>query len=99
MNVQFYAGEALIVLEYLHLNNIVYRDLKPENIVLSMQERGHIRLVDYGFAKHFKQFGKKPFTVCGTPAFTAPEIIRGIGYSYEIDIWSFGVLICEIISG
>ena len=51
MNVHFYAGEALIVLEYLHLNNIIFRDLKPENIVLSMQERGHIRLVDYGFAR------------------------------------------------
>ena len=32
---EFYAAEALIVLEYLHLNNIIYRDLKPENIVLS----------------------------------------------------------------
>ena len=44
-------------MEYLHINNIIYRDLKPENIVLSMQERGHIKLVDYGFSKQFKNYG------------------------------------------
>lgn len=47
----FYALEVLLTLEYLHSNNVVYRDLKPENIVLSMKERGHIKLVDFGFAK------------------------------------------------
>ena len=46
-----YAAEVLLTLEYLHSNKIVYRDLKPENIVISMLERGHIKLVDFGFAK------------------------------------------------
>ena len=50
----FYAGEALQTLEYLHQNNIIYRDLKPENIVLSMRDRGHIKFVDFGFAKFLK---------------------------------------------
>ena len=47
----FYAGEALQTIEFLHNKNILYRDLKPENIVLSMKERGHIKLVDFGFAR------------------------------------------------
>jgi serine/threonine protein kinase len=47
----YYAAEVLLTLQYLHSNKIVYRDLKPENIVISMLERGHIKLVDFGFAK------------------------------------------------
>ena len=35
----------------MHNNNVIYRDLKPENFVLSMKERGHIKLVDFGFSK------------------------------------------------
>ena len=47
----FYASEVILSLEYLHKNHIIYRDLKPENIVLSMYHGGHIKLVDFGFAK------------------------------------------------
>lgn len=47
----FYASEALMALEFLHSKNIIYRDLKPENIILSKNERGHIKLVDFGFAR------------------------------------------------
>jgi len=47
--VKFYAAEILLVLEYLHSKHIVYRDLKPENILL--ENDGHIKLVDFGFAK------------------------------------------------
>lgn len=50
----FYAAEVLLALNYLHNNCIIYRDLKPENIVVSMTERGHIKLVDFGFAKMMK---------------------------------------------
>jgi serine/threonine protein kinase len=50
----FYAAEVLLALSYLHNNSIAYRDLKPENIVVSMTERGHIKLVDFGFAKMMK---------------------------------------------
>ena len=53
-NMPFYASEALQVLEYLHSNQILYRDLKPENIVLSIENKGHIKIVDFGFAKQLK---------------------------------------------
>ena len=45
----FYAVEIISVLEYLHKQDIVYRDLKPENILID--QKGHIRLTDFGFAK------------------------------------------------
>lgn len=75
----------------------MYRDLKPENIVLSKGNRGHLKLVDFGFAKALKTL--KTATNCGTPAYVAPEVLIGNGHSYEVDIWSLGVLLMEIVSG
>lgn len=96
----YYTAEVLLTLEYLHKNDIVYRDLKPENIVISMLERGHIKLVDFGFAKQLKNSSQRTNTNCGTPAYIAPEVLRGNnGHSFEVDIWSLGVLMVELASG
>ena len=64
-----------------------------------MNQRGHINLVDFGFSKQMKYADQRCFTNCGTPVYIAPEILRGSGYSYEVDVWSFGVLMVEIVSG
>lgn len=42
---------------------------------------------------------QKARTNCGTPQYAAPEVLIGTGYNYKADIWSFGVLICEILGG
>ena len=87
-------------LQYLHANNILYRDLKPENLVISMTERGHVKLVDFGFAKRLKAPGQRTYTNCGTPAYIAPEVLLGLnGHGHEADIWSLGVLMVELASG
>ena len=89
-----------MTLEYLHNNCVIYRDLKPENTVISMAERGHLKLVDFGFAKRLGHINQKTNTNCGTPAYIAPEVLRNAnGHGYEADIWSLGVLMVEIISG
>jgi len=44
-----------MALEFLHKQGIVYRDLKPENIVLSIKNNGHIKIVDFGFAKFLRE--------------------------------------------
>jgi serine/threonine protein kinase len=69
----FYITEILLAMKYLHENSIIYRDLKPENILI--EKDGHIKLVDFGFSKKMK-FGKT-YTLCGTPEYLAPEIIKG----------------------
>jgi serine/threonine protein kinase len=95
----FYGCEMILTLEYLHSHQIIYRDLKPENIILNMKQNGHISLVDFGFSKFCRNQNAKCVTNCGTPVYIAPEILRGSGYSYEADVWSFGVLMVEIASG
>lgn len=74
--------------------------MKPENVVIDKE--GHIRLIDFGFAKRLSSTSKnRTFTNCGTMGYTAPEILLGssLGYSFEADIWSYGILLCELISG
>lgn len=101
-NIQFYVAEVTCAIEHLHNNLIIYRDLKPEHVMIDSE--GHCQLVDFGFAKRFHQKDRtknqmKTYTNCGTPDYIAPEVLRGIGTSFEADIWSLGVFICEIISG
>jgi len=72
----FYIAETTVALEYLHSLNIAYRDLKPENLLIA--EDGHLKITDFGFAKIVKD---KTLTVCGTPDYTAPEIITQQGHN------------------
>ena len=95
---RFYLAEVLVAIQQLHENHIIYRDLKPENILLD--RRGHIKLIDFGFAKQLGDLRRdRARTNCGTPAYAAPEVLIGAGYGYKADIWSFGILICEILGG
>lgn len=80
----------------MHSLNVVHRDLKPENIMVDSQ--GHLKLVDFGFAKILKK-DHRTFTNCGTLGYTAPEVIQGIGHSFECDVWSFGVLVHVLLTG
>lgn len=65
--------------------------------MLSMSHGGNIKCVDFGFAKILKT--GKTLTKCGTVVYIAPEILVGNGHDHRVDIWSLGVLICEIMSG
>lgn len=84
-------------LEYLIRNNIVHRDLKPQNIL--MDKDNTLKLSDFGFAKIFNGEENMTKTICGSPIYMAPEIIKYNSYSNKSDLWSLGVILYEIIIG
>ena len=92
----FFAAEIACAFSYLHARHIVYRDLKPENVLLTV--KGHAKLADFGFAKTLERNGRT-FTLCGTPEYLAPEVIRQTGHSYPYDWWCLGVILYEMMVG
>ncbi|EGR30696.1 protein kinase domain protein [Ichthyophthirius multifiliis] len=101
---KFITAEIVLGLEYLHDKmKIIYRDLKPENILVS--EDGHVKITDFGLGKKMDNQDQLTYTFLGTPEYIAPEIIickqsnDQKGYTNKCDIWSFGILLFELISG
>jgi polo-like kinase 1 len=59
-----------------------------------------IKLGDFGLATKLDYDGERKKTICGTPNYIAPEILEGKkGHSYEVDIWSFGVIMYTLLIG
>lgn len=83
---------------YLHKNRIIHRDLKLGNLFLS--DRMEIKLGDFGLATKVDFEGERKKTICGTPNYIAPEILEGkLGHSYEVDVWSLGVIAYTLLVG
>lgn len=83
-------------LEYLLSNNIIHRDLKPQNILVS--DIGDIKITDFGFARYFDN-DLLIQTICGSPLYMAPEIMKSQKYDYKSDLWSVGIIFYEMLFG
>ncbi|KAK6531708.1 serine/threonine protein kinase psk1 [Orbilia ellipsospora] len=93
----FYSAEIVLALDHLHRNvGVVYRDLKPENCLLDSQ--GHLLLTDFGLSKVAEE-GARCKSLSGTPEYMAPEVLEGKPYSFEVDWWSLGALIFDLLTG
>ena len=84
-------------LAYVHSKGIIHRDVKPDNIWID--SGGQVKIIDFGVAKteDFSITGAG-FTL-GTPYYMAPEQVRGEKPSPLVDIYSFGVLLFELVTG
>ena len=91
---QFYGASILLAINHLHKNKIIYRDIKPENVMVNT--KGYIKIIDFGTVKEIED---RTSTIIGTSHYMAPEITKGEGYSFQVDIWSIAICLYEFFCG
>jgi serine/threonine-protein kinase len=84
-------------LEYIHSQGIVHRDIKPENV--HVNAAGVVKLMDFGIAKTANMSLTRAGYVLGTPYYMAPEQVTGQSVTEQVDVYAFGVLLFELLSG
>ncbi|XP_016102412.1 dual specificity testis-specific protein kinase 2 isoform X2 [Sinocyclocheilus grahami] len=89
-------------LEYLHSKGIFHRDLTSKNCLVRWENRQCSAVVgDFGLAEkipdHSEEAEKPSLAVVGSPYWMAPEVLRGERYNEKVDVFAYGIILCEII--
>jgi serine/threonine protein kinase len=92
--------QLVVALHFCHKQGVCHRDLKPENLLVD--DKGSIKITDFGLAniQAPSDPAKLLSTVCGTPNYVAPEVLKEKGYKgSEADVWSCGVILFVMLAG
>lgn len=93
-----FATDIARALAYLHARKCIHRDLKGENLLVTAN--GRLKITDFGFARIAarNEEESKRLTFCGTDSYMSPEILLGNEFDLPTDIFSLGMIFCEIAS-
>ncbi|GMS99479.1 hypothetical protein PENTCL1PPCAC_21654, partial [Pristionchus entomophagus] len=83
-------------MDYLHKNKVIHRDLKSPNIL--MTEDGQLRICDFGTSHQLNKMNSTQMSFCGTVSWIAPEMIKKEPCNEKVDVWSFGVVLWEMLT-
>ena len=95
---RFLIRELVEGLTYLQAEGVLHRDIKVCNLMLT--DTLHLKIGDFGLATRAQSgLVQRHSSVCGTPNYMPPEVIKKLAYSFEVDVWSSGVLLFNLLAG
>ena len=99
IEVKCFIFQLLQGLKCLHKKKVIHRDLKPNNLLLD--DKNELKIGDFGVIAQLTDDKERRYSISGTYNYMAPEIFQnnGKGYSYEVDIWSVGIIMYQLLTG
>ena len=84
----------------MHKKKIIHRDIKLQNLLLAQRDNDlDLRIADFGLSDFLPADGSKLTRRCGSPGYSAPEMLKGHGYNEKADLFSVGSVMYNLLTG
>lgn len=81
----------------MHAHHLLHRDIKPENLLVS--DRKELKICDFGFARQAPRGEEELTDYVATRWYRPPELLVGVPYGREVDLWAAGCIMAELVDG